>query len=521
MKLNFDTRSQSYGSSLAHFPGKNETINPPNLKSWWQGLMLEEKEIICRLDASDIVSDLVKVSNDALLLCKLSTTYRSRSLISLEKSMNKATGTTTQAFEFNLIDKEVLDNGLAELFSSFCLINAKKESSNSEETQPKSYIGVKREKLDSVLGQLINATFDLTQGEKLFFQGKDFSRLYSSLANRSAPCILFETNLPSRLKTLFERLAIYSLLLEYKICLSYEEAILANTHMKPQTDLFSLAMTFERDMIRQPPLILAKTVSQLERERLIEALDQHSTASDSPSNPIDMSYPHPLDSEELAQKILQKCPAEFIPKSLAEETISESQSTSQDETPQCMAIYDGFYLGDLDITFDPSDTLLTSDEENEIHALEQRPRNDRDQSNYNQIRRNAPYFHQSQLPYQSPPFNPGFYNQQMNSMMTTPFSYGAPQMFVAPQQNNMKPTSFNSHFQPINYVSASNYPHLSQGNERSFFYPQQTFIPNQNPVYFSQEKLNHFGGRDKPRYEKPKLPPRFQKKRENQLKNNF
>jgi len=134
---------------------------------------------------------------------------------------------------------------------------------------------------------------------------------------------------------------------------------------------------------------------------------------------------------------------------------------------------------------------------------------DQDMINYTQT------YSQNQNVYSGSDFYPPYYPQQANTMM--PFNYAAPMMYMAPQ-NVVEPTIINSGYPNMGYHEESTtypgYENISYGGSDKDYYSNQNYGSYYNDGYDMGNEKPYYYARDRPRYDvKPKLPPRFQKKK--------
>jgi len=597
MKLNFTNQNLSQnGEFLAGHSEPSSTLTARKVKSWWQGLCEESREKVCRLYSPDMIAELAEVANNALLACKFHHTYKKKDLISWKKTTNDKEETLTHTYEINLSGKEVLERDLAELFSSFYIsivrdLSPRDSFSNEErpsQEQNRSHIGVKKEKIDFLFDFLTKSLSNFVAGEELVFPREDFWEQYSFIINYTAQQMFSSLVIPSYFKKLLEYLFAYSYILKHQIYLAfYKSTVLATLKCYQEEPQHN-----ENNTNKPTTPLIIKTISQLEKESQGQDhfIDQNSTASGSPRNFATLSSTSEnFDLEEMNQKFLARTfhernasfnrkvfshqdSAEEAKISAVDDLYFKSQRSSpmpnyyvEPSTENLFDLYQGFFVGNLEITFDPTDIFLVKcegnigvyqevtetpnpEENNELKKEEdgessEKKEEEQDEegictdplctqcplkNNYlppNPLTMPYPQFPQQQ--FMNPPeFYSEFYPQQPPETM--PCNFG-PQIMYMPSAN-VEPVMLNDPTYETN-----SYEDYQQMRERPFDPQSGYYNEYQNQGYGSYYKNSYenqfspmmqgegkpyYYGKERPRYEsKPKLPPRFQRRKENGYRN--
>jgi len=334
-----------------------QSLSSQKLKNWWQSLSDSEKQQVSTIDAPEIMSDLANVANNALLVCKLHPDCKDKDLIVWKKAKTDNEGIVTHTFTLNLVEKSVLGKHLDDAFSSFSVFISREvrgragpRATKQANFSPKSCFSVKQEKLSGLLQLISNAIssqFVEKINEILLKTSQTPFEMYSSLIDFSSQNLFSDLSIPSYLKKLFDRFASCTFIIARKIHFSYCEANSLDPlapQINEKLDQFFSMMSglgnASDGTEKKPGLLFAKTVSQIEKERAQEeSLEDQSTdnGNDSPKGS--------QREEELSGKTKFGVPVRSVP-------LAES-----------FAFYEGCFLGDLEMVFDPSDCFTIEEED--------------------------------------------------------------------------------------------------------------------------------------------------------------
>ena len=567
MKLVFNNLTLSEQGFLALPSGPALSLAPGQLKAWWQEISDETREEICKFDDPYIVSMVAEIANSALLVCKLHLNYKKKDLISCKKCKTEGEERVTHTFEINLEDKDIIDHDLATLFSCFYIQVIRDQGStmqgNHLANSQGSHIGVKKEKLHVLLDYLEKSLNHFGVGEKLLFRREDILEGYPSLINQASQQLFTAQKLPSDFKKLLEHLAAFSFILEHLISVTFEreQALYLSSVMA------MLAMRKNKSI----------DTAQLPRPESEQAVEENSTASVSPSNfVVALDVAQNINLEELNQKLLQKTTPmvnhaalsnvdsaeeiKYMPEDMMYPDLKRNNSYYSYENSNDLYMnnnginmYQGFQVGDLDITFDPVDNMMVEDEEEEPRSEEEARYVD-DSYYYGEqsdSEENAPEEEQPKEESQQP-YYPSYYNMPLNNGMMPSLQYNSQSYNVEfystnqyvqqpqqPQDNMMMPNNYGQYMTPQMNRTPSYYndyqrdyddqsmrersfeSHSSYSSDRTSYYSNSTYGGSNyyNKGGYDGGQFSNNNGRERRYDAKPKLPPRFQRKKEGVWRN--
>jgi hypothetical protein len=476
-----------------------QSLSSTKLKTFWQSLSDSQKQQASTIDTSEIMSDLANVANNALLVCKLHPDCKDKDLIVWKKAKTDNEGIVTHTFTLNLIEKSVLGKHLDDLFSSFSVFITRQVGrgvgSRGAAKQPdlgaKSSFNVKQEKLSDLIqliSNAISAQFIEKINEILLQTGQTPFEMYSSLVDFSSQNLFADLSIPSYLKKLFDRFASCTFLIARKIHFAYCEANgldpLAPQINEKLDQFFSMMSGFNDG--QKPGLLFAKTVSQIEKERAQE--EENLLIDDEQSTDNGSDSPKEVSGNNQKEEMKFGVPMRSVP--LVETYI----------------VYEGCFLGDLEMMFDPSDCFTIEEvdplqkfygdfvQENEENNEE----GEQEEENYEEIEQE----------------HNGYYPPQMGYIpQVYPAQYGYyPEYY--PQ------ATYAGGYNMEGYYQTGGYDNQQQQHMRKKSFESQSSYGSDKENFSSQYGGNE--GYDKFSYYKKKapfdtrskLPPRFQRKRE-------
>ena len=237
MQILFDFSTLYQTNPLFSSSSYTKHIDLSKLKTWWRDLSAQQQTQICQIDSNDVLSDLSEASNDAFLVCKLSSEYREKALVACTRSIDKKSGIQVQEYRFNFVGKDVISSNLSSLFSSYYLYVSKdikkgetsilKIDSEENDTQKhRSLLNVKEESLCSLIDTLESTVINFMKDSRPSFDQSAYNESYSALEGYSFQKFpTFRHVESSAIQKLLHKFVAITILLENNIYQSYQRKV--------------------------------------------------------------------------------------------------------------------------------------------------------------------------------------------------------------------------------------------------------------------------------------------------------
>lgn len=332
-------------STLLH-PSK--PYNPYKLATWWAQLSMEEQTQICSIDTPEIISDLLETITSALLMTKLQPKHKDKPLVALKKLQDSEETQYLYNYQFELEGTKIMHDDLAILLSAFSLLTNDKPQKNglsmlSKELKKaeKGVVCVRKTFLGPFMDLLRNTVLEFGQGQKQTFSQEHSVHFYSYFVKNGPKKMSFEGVESFTIEQLFYKLIAVTLVLENNIYLTYAQKVSQEALPKlmvtskafytepapSQLDLDNIVPSLMK--IPSPALSTASTSADSLRDATVMSLTSTRTASFKPVTPkAEKEEALPADSKKGSLEGL------YNP-------------------------YEGFYIGDLEMTFEPAEAYFT------------------------------------------------------------------------------------------------------------------------------------------------------------------